>query len=307
MDRCTSENPTSEVKLPSASSSARGTDAYPSKSCLEIAQNNGSDESPRSVAMLPLVSLSHRGVWHDEVPAMSEQNSKREKKVFDFVRAESNGNLKGIMRRSTRKKVEENHLWWEDSTNEDKHITLRTDESVSTFDDGSTDWGQIDKSGCRGSCNGGITELLAGNIKRVSWIDENSPYDAPDHELMHPDETMDSDDDDDGVFLYPHHPCDSRKLKIVGDLVGYYREKLENSFSEAAGTSQQWHVERSMSQDTMSVSLDDDSKAAVVQVDMFSSLNVPSSSKRDEEDGSITGDCSVSTHQVQACNTSCFG
>jgi len=258
------------------------------------------DELPTSEAKLPSVRLTLCGSDYDSLPTLGKRVAK--KQIFYFIRVESNSNLKGIIQRNCddnggrqRKKL----TWWDDDANKCKPFTLKTDASFD-WDDDST-WSHAYQSDWK--CNDRIQDFL--QRKRVRWIDEgeDSPCEAPELDLFACDEPMDSDDDG-AVYRSFHIPMDKEKRKMIGDLVGYYKEKLEDSFSHVVEASKQWNLEDSFSMDSIDNAItsttEDERMANLLKVDLF---DVSSSFRQDEDDESI-GDCSQST--LQACNTSCF-
>ncbi|KAL7542002.1 hypothetical protein ACHAWF_007068 [Thalassiosira exigua] len=302
-----------------------------------------SAESPTSVDKLP----SDRVASDEDSPTTKTTTTgpEEEKKIFHFIRVESNSHLKGIMQygcgggfggldrrrgRSSSSSRPKNLTWWDDATNKDKPFTLKTDESLDEYDDDST-WNRLDDVEGGGACGGAsfrcapddVPEfLLARTKRRGSRYDDDlaSPEDEEDddgrRDATYGDDDPDDDDDDDS--FYRHVPLDKESCKIIGDMIEYHVGRLEDSLSFALRTTRRRAGEdgggfgggqlRSKSTfDTISTATG--GGGGDEDDRMLGLLNVDlfdlSGSFLRDEDDRSVGGFSVST--AQACtNTSCF-
>ena len=287
-----------------------------------ILQQYNSEDSPTSVGQLP---------------SFVEQSTENVKKQL-FVGNIDTAEVKDVIqpqlsqppkcnvehsseRQEQQQKKKKNLSWYDDHQNKHKPFNLKTDESLDWLDDTSA-WSNVDSNNnVFLKCNAVPKNVQDFISKRVKWIDEDedSPYESPSIVLFN--RSGEESYDEDSISL-----CDGvvqTQIQIIGNLIDYYRRKLEDSFSHVVDATKELELNieecftldavddviNSIDKAIMSSNHGDDVTASISKMDLF---DISSSILQGEDNGDDTVTTVTTPHNMScfdtahACNTSCF-
>lgn len=295
-----------------------------------VQQYNNSEDSPTSVGQLP--SFMDDNVKKQLFVGNSDTTDVKDGIIQPQLLQQQQPpkcNVEHSSERQEQQQKKKNLSWYDDHQNKHKPFNLKTDESLDWLDDTSA-WSNVDNNNnVFQKCNAVPKNVKDFISKRVKWIDEdeNSPYESPSMVLFKPSTAATSGEesyDEDSSSL-----CDgvvdnaTRRAEIIGNLIDYYRRKLEDSFSHVVDATKELelNIEESFTLDALDDAIDsidkaimsnndgDDGMASLFKMDLFdtSSSFLQGEDNDDDTVATVTTPNNISCFDTaHACNTSCF-
>ena len=301
-----------------------------------VQQYNNSEDSPTSVGQLPsFVEQSADNVKKKLFVGNSDTTDVKGRIIQPQLSQQQQPPKCNVEHSSERQEQQQqkkkNLTWYDDHQNKHKPFNLKTDESLDWLDDTSA-WSNVDNNNnVFQKCNAVPKNVQDFISKRVKWIDEdeNSPYESPSMVLFKPSTAATSGEesyDEDNSSL-----CDgvvdnaTRRAEIIGNLIDYYRRKLEDSFSHVVDATKELELELNIEESFTLHALDDaidsidkaimpnndgdDGMASLFKMDLFdtSSSFLQGEDNDDDTVATVTTPHNISCFDnAHACNTSCF-
>ena len=295
-----------------------------------VQQYNNSEDSPTSVGQLP--SFVDDNVKKQLFVGNSDTTDVKDCIIQPQLLQQQQPPKCNVEHSSERQEVQQkkkNLSWYDDHQNKHKPFNLKTDESLDWLDDTSA-WSNVDNNNnVFQKCNAVPKNVKDFISKRVKWIDEdeNSPYESPSMVLFKPSTAAtsgeESYDEDDSSFCDGVVDNATRRAEIIGNLIDYYRRKLEDSLSHVVHATKELelNIEESFTLDALDDAIDsidkaimsnndgDDGMASLFKMDLFdtSSSFLQGEDNDDDTVATVTTPNNISCFDTaHACNTSCF-